>query len=100
MRRESVACHVGCQVHDPINDPGLGIGAFDLVIDAVGGGVTRNSAMAVIRPGGIFIYIGLMDSGGELDIRKRTLFEISLIGVYCSTAIGRPKPGSRRTHIY
>ena len=27
-----------------------------------------------------------MDSVGELDIRKLTLFEISLIGVYCYTA--------------
>lgn len=86
LRRESVARHVGCQVHDPINDPALETGAFDLVIDAVGGGVTRKSAMEAISPGGIFIHIGLMDSSGELDIRKLTLFEISLIGVYCYTA--------------
>ena len=26
-----------------------------------------------------------MDSAGELDIRKLTLFEITLIGVYCYT---------------
>ncbi|MEE4114132.1 MAG: alcohol dehydrogenase catalytic domain-containing protein [Desulfobacteraceae bacterium] len=86
MRRESVARSVGCQVHDPINDPALDTDAFDLVIDAVGGGVTRTSAMAAVSPGGIFIHIGLMDSVGELDIRKLTLFEVSLIGVYCYTA--------------
>jgi alcohol dehydrogenase len=86
MRRQSVARHVGCQVHDPINDPALEAVAFDLVVDAVGGGVTRKSAMAAVSPGGIFIHIGLMDFGGELDIRKLTLFEISLIGVYCYTA--------------
>lgn len=86
MRRESVARHVGCEVHDPINDPALDTDAFDLVIDAVGGGVTRKSAMTAVSPGGIFIHIGLMDASGELDIRKLTLFEVSMIGVYCYTA--------------
>ncbi len=86
MRRESVARHVGCGVHDPINDPDLDADSFDLVVDAVGGAVTRKSAMAAVTPGGIFIHIGLMDSGGELDIRKMTLFEVSMIGVYCYTA--------------
>jgi alcohol dehydrogenase len=86
MRRESVAGCVGCQVHDPINDPALEIDAFDLVVDAVGGGVTRKSAMAAVSPGGMVVHIGLMDSAGELDIRKLTLFEVSMIGVYCYTA--------------
>ena len=86
MRREAVARHVGCQVHDPINDSALDTDAFDLVIDAVGGGVTRKSAIAAVSPGGIFVHIGLMEAEGGLDIRKLTLFEISLIGVYCYTA--------------
>ena len=77
--------HVGCQVHDPINDPALDAGDFELVIDAVGGGITRKTAMAAIKPGGIFVHIGLMDEKGDLDIRKLTLFEITLIGVYCYT---------------
>ncbi|CAB1075522.1 L-threonine 3-dehydrogenase (EC [Olavius algarvensis Delta 1 endosymbiont] len=84
-RRRSVAEHVDCQVHDPINDKALAADAFDLVIDAVGGGITRKSAMAAIKPGGTFVHIGLMDSAGELDIRKLTLFEITLVGVYCYT---------------
>ncbi|CAB5111508.1 L-threonine 3-dehydrogenase (EC [Olavius algarvensis associated proteobacterium Delta 3] len=84
-RRRSVAKHVGCRVHDPLNDPALAADSFDLVIDAVGGGVTRKTAMAVVKPGGIFVHIGLMDSAGELDIRKLTLFEITLLGVYCYT---------------
>ncbi len=85
-RRRSVAEHVGCQVYDPLNDPPLAADTFDLVIDAVGGGVTRKAAMAAIKPGGILVHIGLMDSAGELDIRKLTLFEITLVGVYCYTA--------------
>ena len=32
------------------------------------------------------VHIGLMDSLGEMDIRKLTLFEVTLIGVYCYTA--------------
>jgi len=86
MRRKSVAQHAGCEVHDPINDPALDPDSFDLVVDAVGGAVTRKSALAAVRPGGVFIHIGLMDAGGELDIRKLTLFEIAMIGVYCYTA--------------
>ncbi len=84
-RRRSVAEHVDCQVHDPLNDPALAADSFDLTIDAVGGGVTRKTAMGSIKPGGIFVHIGLMDAAGELDIRKLTLFEITLIGVYCYT---------------
>ena len=86
MRRESVASNVGCRVYDPINDPALDPNTFDLVIDAVGGGITRKSAVAAVSPGGIIVHIGLMDSSGELDIRKMTLFEVTLIGVYCYTA--------------
>jgi alcohol dehydrogenase len=86
MRRESVAQNVGCEVHDPINDPALDNDAFELVIDAVGGGVTRKNALAAVSPGGIFVHIGLMDATGALDIRKMTLFEVSMIGVYCYTA--------------
>jgi 2-desacetyl-2-hydroxyethyl bacteriochlorophyllide A dehydrogenase len=84
-RRHSVAEHVGCQVHDPLNDPALAADTFDLVIDAVGGGVTRKTAMIAIKPGGILVHIGLMDAAGELDIRKLTLFEVTLVGVYCYT---------------
>jgi alcohol dehydrogenase len=84
-RRRSVARHVDCRVHDPLKDPALAADTFDLVIDAVGGGVTRKTAMAAIKPGGIFVHIGLMDATGDLDIRKLTLFEITLVGVYCYT---------------
>jgi len=83
LRRESLVAHTGCRVHDPINDPPLESDAYDLVIDAVGGGVTRKPAMAAVRTGGIFVHIGLMDTEGVFDIRKLTLFEVKLLGVYC-----------------
>jgi len=85
LRRESLVTHTGCRVHDPINDPALKKNAYDLVIDAVGGEVTRRSAMAAIKPGGILVHIGLMDARGVFDIRKLTLFEAKLLGVYCYT---------------
>ncbi|BBO72474.1 galactitol-1-phosphate 5-dehydrogenase [Desulfosarcina alkanivorans] len=85
LRRESLVAHTGCRVHDPINDPALENDSFDLVVDAVGGGVTRAPAMAAVTPGGIFVHIGLMDAKGDLDIRKLTLFEVKLLGVYCYT---------------
>ncbi len=80
-----MAEHVGCQVHAPLNDPALAADSFGLVIDAVGGGVTRKTAMAAIKPGGILVHIGLMDARGVFDIRKLTLFEAKLLGVYCYT---------------
>jgi 2-desacetyl-2-hydroxyethyl bacteriochlorophyllide A dehydrogenase len=85
LRRESAARWASCQVHDPINDPELTSDDFELIIDAVGGSVTRKVAMRAVKPGGIFVHIGLMDAGGELDIRKLTLFEIDLIGIYTYT---------------
>jgi len=85
LRRESLVAHAGCRVHDPINDPALEGNAYDLVIDAVGGGVTRTPAMEAVKTGGMLVHIGLMDVKGGLDIRKLTLFEIKLLGVYCYT---------------
>jgi len=85
LRRESLVAHAGCRVHDPINDPALENDAYDLVIDAVGGGVTRKPAMVAVKTGGMLVHIGLMDAEGAFDIRKLTLFEVKLLGVYCYT---------------
>ena len=83
LRSEAVTRWIGCAVHDPIHDPSLAEGVFPLVIDAVGGGVTRRLASHAVSPGGILIHIGLMDSAEGLDIRKITLMEVNLQGVYC-----------------
>jgi alcohol dehydrogenase len=84
LRREMVARSVDCTVHDPSTDPELAEDSFELVVDAVGGGVTRSLASRVVAPGGVFAHIGLMDRDG-LDIRKVTLQEVSLIGIYTYT---------------
>ena len=85
LRRKSLVDHAGCRVHDPIHETALENDAYDLVVDAVGGAVTRAPAMQAVKPGGILVHIGLMDAKGELDVRKLTLFEIKLLGVYCYT---------------
>ena len=56
--------------------------AEDLIIDAVGAKATRNAAFAAIRPGGVIVHIGLLDWASEIDMRKLTLAEITLIGTY------------------
>ncbi len=84
-RRDSAKSSVYCKVHDPFNDKDLKEDGFDLVVDAVGGAVTRDTALKVVKPGGIILHIGLMDDKGDLDIRKLTLSEITLIGVYTYT---------------
>jgi threonine dehydrogenase-like Zn-dependent dehydrogenase len=85
LRRESLAGHVQCEIYDPLSGADLEPDSFDLVVDAVGGGVTRSMASRVVTPGGIFMHIGLMDSNEGLDIRKITLQEISFAGIYTYT---------------
>ncbi len=57
----------------------------ELVIDAVGGRSTRAAALAAVKPGGVVVHIGLMDWASEIDMRKLTLAEITLIGTYTYT---------------
>jgi hypothetical protein len=52
------------------------------VLDAVGGKSTRNAALDAVRPGGVVVHVGLMDWASEIDMRKLTLAEITLIGTY------------------
>ncbi|MDA3787878.1 MAG: alcohol dehydrogenase catalytic domain-containing protein [Desulfobacula sp.] len=86
LRGKSAEEHTGCKIFNPITDSADQKDSFDLVIDCVGGGKTRELAMSAVKSGGTLVHIGLMDSQNGLDIRKLTLFEITLIGVYCYTA--------------
>ena len=56
---------------------------IDIIIDAVGSGITRNSASQLISPGGTIIHIGLQDNELGLDTRRLTLQEIKFQGTYC-----------------
>jgi len=54
----------------------------DVVIDAVGAKSTRAAALAAVKPGGVIVHVGLADWASEIDMRKLTLAEITLIGTY------------------
>ena len=55
------------------------------MIDAVGAKATRNAALAAVKPGGVVMHIGLQDWASEIDMRKLTLAEITLLGTYTYT---------------
>lgn len=59
---------------------------IDIVIDAVGAGVTRAAASSMVRPGGVIVHIGLQDNMQGLDTRRITLQQISFVGSYCYSA--------------
>ncbi|HEX2114339.1 MAG TPA: alcohol dehydrogenase catalytic domain-containing protein [Alphaproteobacteria bacterium] len=85
LRRSSVK-DAGVEAYDPVAtqpDPN----GFDLVIDAVGASATRQAAIRSVKPGGVIVHIGLMDSAGAADWRKITLQEVTLIGTYTYTAV-------------
>lgn len=60
---------------------------YTLVIDAVGGQATRTLACDAVRPGGVIVHIGLLDSNAGIDVRKLTLREIVFVGVYTYTMV-------------
>ncbi|MBU2957882.1 alcohol dehydrogenase catalytic domain-containing protein [Paracoccus sp. 1_MG-2023] len=83
-RRRIVQMQRGIEVFDPAKDPAPR--DIDLVIDGVGFGATRAAGSAALRPGGVFMHIGLGDTGPGFDIRRATLQELSFIGTYTYTA--------------
>ena len=84
LRREAVARHAQCETVDPRTSP-LPESAFDAVIDAVGAKATRVQALAAVKPGGVVMHVGLQDWASEIDMRKLTLAEITLLGTYTYT---------------
>jgi len=85
LRRASIQRAVGCRTFDPREGGGPRDGSVDYVIDAVGAKITRHAALAAVKPGGVVMHIGLQDWASEIDMRKLTLAEITLIGTYTYT---------------
>ena len=81
LRRASLEQHARCGTFDPRQHTPPESG-FDFVIDAVGSAMTRASALAAVAPGGVVMHIGLQDWASEIDMRKLTLAEITLLGTY------------------
>jgi 2-desacetyl-2-hydroxyethyl bacteriochlorophyllide A dehydrogenase len=84
LRRQSVALHAQAETYDP-RETAVHENGFDYVIDAVGSTATRISALQAIKPGGVVMHIGLQDWASEIDMRKLTLAEITLMGTYTYT---------------
>ncbi len=57
----------------------------DLAVDAVGGGVTKRTALDATRPGGGVVWIGLHENSMTLDSFGVTLPEKKLFGTYAAT---------------
>ncbi len=84
LRRQSAAQHAGVHTYDPLVEP-VSEEGFDYVIDAVGSKHTRTAALKAVKPGGVVMHIGLQDWASEIDMRKLTLAEITLMGTYTYT---------------
>lgn len=83
-RQRTIKEAVGCEVLDPRQTP-IAESSFDYVIDAVGAKPTRDQALLAIKPGGVIMHVGLQDWASEIDMRKLTLAEITLLGTYTYT---------------
>jgi alcohol dehydrogenase len=84
LRRATLARAARCEAIDPRQQP-LTENHFDYVMDAVGSQATRQQAFAAVKPGGVIMHIGLQDWASEVDMRKLTLAEITLLGTYTYT---------------
>lgn len=84
LRRETLARAVDCEAIDPRERP-LTENQYDFVMDAVGSKITRSQAFTSVKPGGVIMHIGLQDWASEIDMRKLTLAEITLLGTYTYT---------------
>ena len=84
LRRRSAEQHAGVSTYDP-RERGPEENGFDYVIDAVGSKLTRTAALGAVKPGGVVMHIGLQEWASEIDMRKLTLAEITLMGTYTYT---------------
>jgi 2-desacetyl-2-hydroxyethyl bacteriochlorophyllide A dehydrogenase len=83
-RRDALAQAVGCGTIDPRESPPEA-DAFHFVLDAVGSSATRKQAFASVKAGGVIMHVGLQDWSSEIDMRRLTLAEITLLGTYTYT---------------
>ena len=86
QRRTAIAGQVGCGLINPRTEV-IPADAYDLVVDCVGSAMTRISSFEAIRPGGVIMHVGLQDWASEIDMRKLTLAEITLLGTYTYTTL-------------
>lgn len=86
LRRLAIEKHVGCKTLNPLEvQPEEN--TFDFVMDCVGAVPTRNTALSAVKPGGVIMHVGLQDWASEIDMRKLTLAEITLLGTYTYSTV-------------
>ena len=85
LRRKTVARQNVCTPFDPVSNNLVADHSADIVVDCVGGKLTRQGAIRAIKPGGVIAHVGLMDGADGMDVRKLTLQEITFIGIYTYT---------------
>lgn len=90
LRRTNYRDKVDLKIIDPLNDD-PGSAQYDLVLDVVGLGLTRQAAVDAVRPGGVVMHIGLGEDEGIVNARKLTLSEITFIGTYAYTTVDMRK---------
>lgn len=57
----------------------------DLVVDAVGAGITKRTSLEALRPGGAAVWIGLHENSVTIDSYGLTLPERQVLGTYAAT---------------
>ncbi|MGE0358121.1 MAG: alcohol dehydrogenase catalytic domain-containing protein [Burkholderiales bacterium] len=82
LRRSAAQLAAAVRAYDPLAPGGPAESSVDLVVDAVGAAATRKAAFAAVKPGGVVLHVGLQDWASEIDMRKLTLAEITLVGAY------------------
>lgn len=81
LRRVAAAEHTQARVFDPLAEPPAE-SSYHYVVDAVGRKVTRDMAIHVLRPFGMLMHAGLQDWATEVDMRKITLAELTVLGTF------------------
>ena len=84
LRRTQLERHASVKTCNP-RDESLPAEHYDYVMDAVGSAITRKSAFAAVKAGGVIMHVGLQDWASEIDMRRLTLAEITLLGTYTYT---------------
>ena len=86
LRRQALEQHAACNTINPMDEQPTENG-YEFVMDCVGAAVTRNTALATVKPGGVVMHVGLQDWASEIDMRKLTLAEITLLGTYTYSTV-------------
>ncbi len=84
LRRQQIEQYAQVKTYNP-KETNPAENDFDYVMDAVGSKITRNTAFASVKTGGVIMHVGLQDWASEVDMRRLTLAEITLLGTYTYT---------------